>query len=79
VSVEFDQPRHMGGNCYVFGISVGRDINDETVWDCPGCSEYVYADRWHVAATVRQRQEHQCHRYCSLECLQEWLALAIRP
>lgn len=69
----------MGGDCYVRGVTVGCRPDDETVWDCPGCQDYVYADRWHVAATVRQRQELQRHRYCSVDCLQGWLDLAQRP
>lgn len=79
MGVEFDQPRHMGGNCYVLGVSVGRRTDEETVWDCPGCPSYVYADRWHVAVTVQQRRGRQRHRYCSPGCLQEWLALSVRP
>lgn len=69
----------MGGDCYVSGVTVGRTPENETVWDCPGCSGYVYADRWHVEATVRQRGQQQRHRYCSPSCLQGWLDLALRP
>jgi len=69
----------MGGDCYVRGVTVGRDTDDETVWNCPGCGGYVYADRWHVAAAVRQRGDVQRHRYCSVPCLRAWLDLAVRP
>ncbi len=78
-AVDFEQPRHMGGDCFVRGVTIGKRVDDETVWDCPGCAGHVYADRWHVAAAVRQRSESQCHRYCSVACLQEWLDLAVRP
>ncbi|MBX0321929.1 hypothetical protein EGH21_02670 [Halomicroarcula sp. F13] len=75
--MELPTPYHIGGHYYVDDVSVGRLPDDETVRDCAGCRGYVYDDRWHVVARVRDTAagRRQTHHYCSDDCLTAWLRL----
>ena len=68
-------PLAFGGTYYLESVSVGRDDEDATVWDCPLCGGRGYADEWHLVATVLDtadgtRRQYRC---CDDDCLRGWL------
>jgi hypothetical protein len=76
--MEMGTPHHLGGSHYLTAVSVGRDTEDETVWDCPFCGGRGYADEWHLLGTVRDTAAGRVatHRFCADDCLRDWLRLA---
>lgn len=75
--MDLPTPVHLGGRYDLTAVSVGRDPDDDTVRDCPGCGGRVFDDEWHLRATVRDgggrgREEYV---YCSADCLDAWIGL----
>jgi RNA polymerase subunit RPABC4/transcription elongation factor Spt4 len=72
-------PIHLGGDHYLEAVSVGKDPDDLTVFDCPVCGGYGFADRWHPVATVfdadadTRARARERYRYCGNECLTGFL------
>lgn len=68
-------PLHVGGTYYLEAVTVGRDPDDETVWDCPMCGGRGYADEFHLEATVFDSDtgRREPYRYCDDRCLADWL------
>ena len=68
-------PHHLGGDYYLTAVSVGRDPDDETVWDCPMCGGRGYADAFHLEATLLDTDtgRREPYRYCDDACLADWL------
>jgi hypothetical protein len=73
--MELPAPVALGGRYALTAVSVGRDPDDATVRDCPGCGGYAFDDEWHHRATVRdgRTRDREAYVYCSDDCLREWL------
>jgi len=73
--VDLPTPIHLGGRYDLMAVSVGRDPDDETVRDCPGCGGHVFDDEWHLRATVRddRSRDRESYVYCGSDCLHAWL------
>ena len=77
--MDLGTPLRLGGTHYLTAVSVGRDPDDETVWDCPVCGGHGYADEWPLVASVRDTATSRTatYRYCDDACLRGWLRTAV--